>query len=371
MFHFLMVGCQNEQISCRLEGPLAGYVENIGNLVLAGNINCQGDFHGEIEARGLSAGTSIVLPLSQTRDGVINVDLAPLELFSNRTTVTIKFIPKLGKPILIGAVAFTPIHAIPEVVFIVGSPRSGTTAVGNAMQAGYDVSSHGESHLAELYDKLVTQSREFVTKKAAARNPGTLANAVSDVELESILLDSLRHLHKLYYGERVIIDKTPGGPMLNALPMLFKAYPQAKVIFCKRRGIENVASRLVKFPKVPFEQHCRQWRNSFHQWNAAKTTITEFLSSKEWFVEVDQYLLQEKPDIQVEDIKRSLGLSDEQSMKTLGYLKQHSPQRTSKRKGSKSISEQGWSEEQQTTFTSICSKEMKRQGYSLDSSYFI
>lgn len=53
-------------------------------------------------------------------------------------------------------------------------------------------------------------------------------------------------LHK----EKIWVDKTPDPRMIKCVPRLKRAWPNAKFIFVKRRGIENLESRIKKFPYV-------------------------------------------------------------------------------------------------------------------------
>ena len=63
------------------------------------------------------------------------------------------------------------------------------------------------------------------------------------------------------------VDKTPGGTsMVEACPSLLEIFPRATFIFCKRRGIENVLSRLNKFKGGAFEAHCQGWAQTMETW---------------------------------------------------------------------------------------------------------
>ena len=70
----------------------------------------------------------------------------------------------------------------------------------------------------------------------------------------------------------------------------------AEVIFCKRRAIENVVSRVEKFKGMTFKEHPTGWVKCFEEWKINKTTITSLLKRDCWNVEVDQYTILNKPE---------------------------------------------------------------------------
>ena len=155
--------------------------------------------------------------------------------------------------------ALIPVCESPKVCIVVGSPRSGTTVVGNMVQRALLTKAHGEAHLAELFNNLVAAAESHLTESLAANNKGTMVWEMPSTLLKAQLVKQLRDLYIMYYGNEAIVDKTPGLPMLRALPLLMLAFPNAKVVYCQRRGLENVASRMRKFPKAKFEGHCQQW----------------------------------------------------------------------------------------------------------------
>ena len=90
--------------------------------------------------------------------------------------------------------------------------------------------------------------------------------------------------------------------MIKALPSVMRLWPDARVVFVKRRGIENVVSRLKKFPDVPFESHCRQWRNCMRAWEQVRDAVPHRL-------ELDQFDVQHRPDKAAASLAEFLTLS--------------------------------------------------------------
>ncbi|WP_394128926.1 sulfotransferase [Shewanella maritima] len=370
MYHFLAQFNSLEGLAVNATCALVGNVESLSQLCISGVISSTVDEVSSIELRPVSLSENKnVVSIGVDQDNGFSIAICDADECTQRINYDIFAVLDSGKSENIGAIAIVKLLSVPVVTFIVGSPRSGTTVVGNAVQDAYKVKSHGESHISELFEQMLTTATQFVTKSAAARAKGTLTHSVSDVHMQSLLLENLRQLHRDMYGNAIVIDKTPGGPMIAALPMLLKVYPQAKVIYCKRRAIENVASRLKKFPKVSFTAHCKQWRNTHHQWNNAKNDIIKTHNRKNWFCVVEQYLLETQVEKESAKVARLIGLNSDQKQRFTGYFKHNSPQRTSKG-GTMSLDGINWSEDQKSTFMTICGKEMVRQKYSLDESYF-
>jgi hypothetical protein len=268
-------------------------------------------------------------------------------------------------------VALTPVKEYPKVCIVVGSPRSGTTVVGNMIQQAYQVKAHGEAHLAELFSKLIEQTSQYITSGPAALNKGTLVWEMPAILLKAQLIKQLRDLYITYYGTTAIVDKTPGIPMLQALPLLLLAFPNAKVVYCQRRGIENVASRIRKFPKVKFEGHCRQWAQAVKVWQRTKKAISAMLTREDWFIEVEQFNLATSPKNVTQTIGDFLGTNDASINRMFNYQAEKSPQVTGgKPSDITSIERLNWAEEQKAFFISHCGTLMSDLGYSFDESYF-
>lgn len=370
MYHFLAQFNSLAGLEVDATCALVGNVESLSQLSISGTISSTTERVLGVELRPVKLSErKRVVSIALEQNIGFSIAVNDADESAQRINYDIFAVLDSGKSVKFGAIAIVKLLSVPAVTFIVGSPRSGTTVVGNAVQDAYKVKSHGESHISELFEQLLSTATQFVTKSAAARSKGTLTHAVSNVHMQSLLLENLRQLQRDVYGNDIVIDKTPGGPMIAALPMLLKVYPQAKVIYCKRRAIENVASRLKKFPKVSFTAHCKQWRNTHHQWNSIKNDIIKTHNRKNWFCVIEQYLLETQVEVESLKVARLLGFDAEQKKHFTGYFKHNSPQRTSAA-GAMSLDGINWSEDQKSTFMTICGKEMIRQKYSLDESYF-
>ncbi|RUP83093.1 sulfotransferase family protein [Alteromonas sp. KS69] len=287
--------------------------------------------------------------------------------------VVLKVLVHTTSSVAVFHVALLPSFDLPQAVFVLGSPRSGTTVVGNMLQRGMGIKSHGESHMAELLATLVTTATDYVKKSPASGNKGTLTWEVESIYVKALQVQQFRELYSSYYPGKVFIDKTPGIPMLNSLPILMLAYPNAKVIYCQRRGIENIESRLRKFPQVPFEGHCRQWRQAMLLWRRNKQVLSsQYFKAQNWFMDVEQFRLAKNPSEVIKSLAQFLNLDNSAYERMLHYQATETPQKTgSSDFSASSLESVKWSEEQKAVFKDICNDEMQRSGYSLDNTYFV
>ncbi|GMQ47916.1 sulfotransferase [Vibrio sp. 10N] len=258
----------------------------------------------------------------------------------------------------------------PEVRLVVGSPRSGTTAVGMAVNRGEGVRSHGESHVLQGVVASNQSLEDFFIKSSTAQVTGNLVNEMPKTMTLAANIKMVREIYRRHYGDTVYVDKTPGIPMLNSLEFAFDVWPNAKVIFCKRRGIENVQSRLIKFPNVPFEHHVKQWRQTFIIWRRTQALLSSKLKRNDWFFELEQYELANKPEPTIRQLSEFLNWNNMKFSRALNAVLGKRPQQTSQSDRAKSLADMSWTEENKSIFSTVCSEEMARQGYSLDSQYY-
>ncbi|MEZ4630566.1 MAG: sulfotransferase [Deinococcales bacterium] len=162
------------------------------------------------------------------------------------------------------------------------------------------------------------------------------------------------------------VDKTPGIAMLRMIPDILLIWPQAKIIFAKRRGIENIDSRLRKFPHVSFEEHCRQWQETMMYWYSLREKLDQGQ-----YVEIDQHDIEYVPEKATQQLADFLHLSPEQKGQMLQRFQEKHPEKTRQayRMEIKSLDEMAWSKDEKLYFKKICSEAMDKFGYSYDSSY--
>jgi len=265
-----------------------------------------------------------------------------------------------------------PVDLPKKVLLIVGSPRSGTSALGKACRKALRAKAHGESHVIEGVAKAFMGTDAFFENSVTAGITGNLVNTVPKTVLLAEHLTVLRNIYKLYYGNIIHLDKTPGIPMLQNLPFALMAWPNAQVIFCKRRAMENIQSRLIKFPKVGFLQHVKQWKQSFVVWRQSRQTINQLLKQRDWFIEVDQFDMAENAEQVSEDLGVFLKLTGNEQHRLLKQLSSSDrPEQTSTQNSKiKSLQDFNWSDAESAQLREYCDKEMKLQNYSYGTTYY-
>lgn len=286
-------------------------------------------------------------------------------------SIEVRFVD--GSEVRLGYGFIQRVNLPKKVVLIVGSPRSGTSALGKALRKALGANAHGESHVIEGVNRLVNLAADFFQKSKTATIQGNLVNAIPQTLILAEQLTMLRRIYRKYYGDLVHLDKTPGIPMLESLPLAILAWPNARVVFCKRRGMENISSRLSKFPLVPFGNHLRQWRQSFVMWRTSKMKINKLLKHNNWFIEVDQFDMAIKPEEITRSVASLLDLNSGQQKNLLAQLgSDDRPEQTSIHTShARSIEQFGWTAEQIQKFKNECGKEMLNQSYSYDEKYYM
>jgi hypothetical protein len=302
-----------------------------------------------------------------------DVGLELLDLESTINIFDVCLVDVSNQRVKIASLVLLPVtQELYPVTFIIGSPRSGTSAVGNLVQRSFDVKSHGEAHVANAFQELIEHSKKLFDSSLAVSSKGILINEVPALYIEAQLVLNFRQLYQRFYSNQPIVDKTPGIKMIECLPLLFKVFPHAKVICCQRRGIENISSRMRKFPKVPFEGHCKQWKRSILLWQKMKQTLNESLGHSQWCMQIEQFNLASNPQTVISELLTFLDMPSSKDKMLNRYLERHTPQKTSK--GPEhvlSFQNIDWTEEQKESFLSHCGAFMHSIGYSLDESYYL
>jgi hypothetical protein len=243
-------------------------------------------------------------------------------------------------------------------VFIVGSPRSGTTILVAALRiVGYEGFKEGNLlPLINILGNAVDRHLE-VTGKIG---PNVLAANVDPESLKCQIEGVIKDLADSLNVGNMWFDKSANADMIEAIPRLRRLWPNSVYIFAKRRGIENVVSRVNKFPAHNFEQHCASWARNMSAWRKVRADLPPDV-----YLEVDQYDLIRDAEGISRRITSFLGLPPELSIKIVKTFKLHRPQQTSDGSAEQihSLDGLGWSDDQLATFKRICSSEMQAFGY--------
>jgi len=249
-------------------------------------------------------------------------------------------------------------------VFVVGSARSGTTAMASALLGiGY----HGfrEGNFLPLIASINQEvDRHFATFSKGGHK--TLVSLVDQAALKSSIAAVLAFCEAQLNPMAPWLDKSGNHTMIEAIPYLLETWPEAVFIFSKRRGIENIISRLKKFPTHNFEYHCKDWARIMKAWRDARTKLDRRI-----YLEIDQQMLITAPTSASDRLAKFLNLSDTQRDDLGAIFTKARPQETSDGSASRVYAlDTLWTETQRGIFQDICGPEMEAFGYSNDESYW-
>jgi sulfotransferase family protein len=251
-------------------------------------------------------------------------------------------------------------------VFIVGSPRSGTSALVDVMySSGYNGFREG-NFLSLLHG--VSQLVEQQYKWYQSDDKRVLLSNVEKNDLKRGLFETFRSIVSSLNAKEPWFDKTGNPEMILAIPTLRELWPSAVFVFAKRRGIENVISRMTKFPGHPFQYHCVNWAKNMSSWRHIREQI-----SRDCFLEVEQRNMVRYPESAARELCTFLGISENLLPAVAQVMDTHRPQETIKGSACRmlSLAASGWSDEQVETFLKHCAPEMKAYGYTLDEQYSV
>lgn len=253
-------------------------------------------------------------------------------------------------------------------IFIIGSGRSGTSAITGALKSCAGLDGYLEGHFFPLLHHLMTViERFYYSKRQLMDDNRHMIAEINREELEERLLEIFRSMGEAMHQGNVWLDKSPDSAMIQTAPYLLKIWPRSRFIFAKRRGIENIISRLKKFPNVSFERHCIEWANCMGAWLEVKDKI-EGNS-----IQVEQREMALQPNATAKKIGDFLELTEEVVEKLAHTFATKRPQSTGGKEEPEAIDikDTGWSEEEIAIFRKYCSEVSQKFGYSESSSYYL
>jgi Sulfotransferase family len=179
-------------------------------------------------------------------------------------------------------------------VFILGSPRSGTSTLHFVLKTAFGFEGDTEGHVTNLLYKLMMTIGEHFSDYGGfgPKGSSTLSNLGKDSIINSVASTLLSNRGSLW------CDKTPGADAIRCAPYVSAMMPQARFIHIIRNGLDNVASRMNKFPGVPFNTHCAQWAEDAGSWLAARKVL-----SPSSFLELSFDDLRSPPDMLIQKLE--------------------------------------------------------------------
>ena len=249
-------------------------------------------------------------------------------------------------------------------VFIVGSPRSGTSATVDAfIAAGYRGYREG-NFLPVAYQMNLAIDRHYKSFDIGTNE--ILLGCIDKVELKQKVNEIVFDYVDTLNPEWPWFEKTGGADMIRLLPAILLRWPSALVVYSKRRAIENIFSRIRKFPGESFEYHCVDWARTMNAWRQTRQILPPAQ-----FLEIDQYDMIREPANTAATLGRFLELDQEREDSMLAMLEKTRPQETESGSAIRvlTLEATGWSAHQRQTFIKHCSQEMEAFGYTLDATY--
>ena len=235
-------------------------------------------------------------------------------------------------------------------VFILGSPRSGTSELAETLAANLDLPWSGEGHAAPA-----------LAGAAAAllidpEDNSSLVCALAEENLPATLRTTTRRVYFSAHGSVSFLDKTPGEAMIRAAPFLQTCFPDARFIFLRRNGIANVLSRRQKFGG-DFADHCKDWAACMEAWEDVVPELTHSL-------EIEQERMLEEPYL-VARIVCDFLVRQEASIAVSEALRLGRRERTGAGIGKTTLADTDWPDHEISQFRTYCGSVMEHWGYAM------
>jgi len=255
--------------------------------------------------------------------------------------------------------AAAPLPRLPEIrldsfavrrIFIMGSPRSGTSELGNTLSNVFALPWLGELHAAHIFAEPAYRLRSNTGFGAE------LKHFLAERHFADAMLTQARLLYYGVHGSASFLDKTPGVPMIRSAPFLARCFPDAKFIYLRRNGIANLCSRMAKFGEhFDFRESCHDWSACLNDWARVRAHLPHFL-------ELRQEDMQDVPDAVAASIAAYLEAPG-RAQDIADSLASNALERTGAGIGRYLLEHTGWNAEQIAMFQRICGETMTKFGY--------
>ncbi len=251
-------------------------------------------------------------------------------------------------------------------VFVVGAPRSGTTRLKTAIADALAVPQSGEGHFFPIVSELDATFDSYFERLRSRAGPRTMVQQVDAEALRRGIHERIRAAFESVAGP-VFVEKSPGPEAIRALPFVREQWPEAKVVFARRRGIENVISALHKFPHWTFEAACRSWTEAMSAWLQLDPGIRDSAMA------VDQLTMAREPAAVAAAVGAHLGFDParvailEEAFGKRAHAKRNTRVSSMEELQQDPIplAETPWSEEQRAKFVAVCGPTMEAFGYAI------
>lgn len=233
-------------------------------------------------------------------------------------------------------------------LFLMGSPRSGTSQLGSTLTKVLGLPWLGEGHAAPLF----SSAADALSGDIKAENG--LVRYMARQNFRQIAIDAAKSAYFYMHGSASFVDKTPGVKMISAAPFLNECFPGSRFVFQRRHPVGNVLSRMAKFGGS-FESHCRDWAGAMNEWLKIRPLLPHY-------VEIQQEDMLEAPDRVAKAVAEYIGFP-ECADHIYESLKTDSLERTGAGVGKTDRLRTGWTSAQIEAFDKICGPAMREFGY--------
>jgi hypothetical protein len=253
-------------------------------------------------------------------------------------------------------------------IFILGNPRSGSSAVSACLREVLNIQGYSEGHFLKYIRKYENITNEIFNNLSIHEKNKNVAigNIDKNIFLNNILLAFKKTYESLFDGSKKYwMDKTLDSNLSHIKHLLY-LWPNSKFIMLKRRSLENIKSRTIKFSHVSFEQHCIEWNNLMKSWYYLDKKI---LNNN--YIEIEHYDMLFNLDKVAEDLVRLLPEYRDKKQDIIDFFNTEYPQSTTGKKPEiLDIATIDWTEEQKKAHYDICSQSLNLYNYSLGLDYF-
>lgn len=248
-------------------------------------------------------------------------------------------------------------------IFILGSARSGTSAITAALLRCTEYTGQEEGHFLDILAYYYQATEDFFVSKTDELYRNTMISMVPRDILYDYTKSAMIKIAQSLFPNGKWLDKTPSTNMIYIAPVLKEIWPNAKFIFVSRRSLECIRSRRVKF-RYSFERDCREWASAANAWLSVKKVLGDSA------IRVEQFDMMHSVEKLSQKVAAHLSLDNKTTDRIALFLASSRPQESGFDEKTLHLDDLNLTAEEAKNYEDICSPYMQMLGYSTDKSYF-